>query len=121
MPLAEDFYDFYFDTEVDLIVMDEFKGNKTIQSLNQWLDGSMMTVRVKGSQRIKNVNQPFIILSNYSVEESYSGVTGARVDALKSRLVEYYLDEPLDLDNVQWDSSQKLNEKEEEEDLSQIL
>lgn len=73
MPLLEDFYDFYDDDSYDLVVVDEFKGQKQIQFLNQWLDGQVCTVRVKGGQRLKTRNLPTIILSNWALSDVYSG------------------------------------------------
>lgn len=73
MPLLEDFYDFYDDDSYDLVVIDEFKGQKQIQFLNQWLDGQICTVRVKGGQRLKTRNLPCIILSNWALPDVYSG------------------------------------------------
>lgn len=123
MPLNEDFYDFYNDESVDLIVLDEFKGQKTIQFLNQWLDGQEVTVRVKCSQRLKRVNVPFMILSNYSVSDAYKNVSDDRLDSLKSRLLEVSLDEPLDLDRVLEFRGHKEKDSVDESDneMSQIL
>lgn len=73
MPLLEDFYDFYDDDSYDLVVIDEFKGQKQIQFLNQWLDGQTTTVRVKGGQRLKRRNLPCIILSNWALPTVYHG------------------------------------------------
>jgi len=72
MPGSEDFYDQYHDNLYDLIVLDEFRAQKTIQCLNLWLQGSTMPLRKKGSQGLKKKNLPMIILSNYSLEECYS-------------------------------------------------
>jgi len=65
MPTDENFYDFYDDEDYDLIVVDEFKGQKTIQDLNRWLDGQTLTVRKKGTQCMKFRNLPVIIVSNF--------------------------------------------------------
>jgi len=65
MPTDENFYDFYDDEDYDLIVLDEFKGQKTIQDLNRWLDGQTLTVRKKGTQCMKFRNLPVIIVSNF--------------------------------------------------------
>lgn len=65
MPTDENFYDFYDDEDYDLIVLDEFKGQKTIQDLNRWLDGQTLTVRKKGTQCMKFKNLPVIIVSNF--------------------------------------------------------
>jgi len=62
----EDFYDHWEDTLYDLSVIEEFKGQKPIQWLNQWLDGAIMNVRKKGSQGLKTKAVPTLILSNFS-------------------------------------------------------
>ncbi len=88
MPM-EDFYDEYDDDAYDLIFLDEFKGQKSVTFLNAWLQGSPLTVRVKGGQTLKVRNLPMIIASNYSVEEAYSGLyetNPARLDSLHTRL-----------------------------------
>lgn len=104
MPASEDFYDLYEDSLYDLIVLDEFRAQKTIQQLNLWLQGSTMPLRKKGSQGLKKKNLPMIILSNYSLEESYTKTserereTGNtdRLDTLRCRLeiieVESFID-----------------------------
>ena len=71
IPLDENFYDFFPTSHWDCAVIDEFKGQKTIQWLNRWLDGSRMTLRVKGAQALKTNMIPTIILSNFSPEECY--------------------------------------------------
>lgn len=122
MPISEEFYDYYFDDLVQLIVLDEFKGSKTIQTLNQWLDGQRLTVRVKGAQRMKKTNHPFIILSNYSLQESYPNVPPSKLASLQARLTEIYLDEPIDLDNVLFNCSKEPVIEETDDDvLSPIL
>lgn len=72
MPLGENFDDEYEDDCYDLAVVDEFKGQRAIQFLNQFLDGQPMPIRVKGGQRLKRNNLPTIILSNYPLYECYS-------------------------------------------------
>ena len=60
----EDFYCDYMDGCYDVIVLDEFKGQKRIQDLNQWTDGSHFPVKRKGlTPYVKKDNLPFIILS----------------------------------------------------------
>lgn len=48
-PMEEEFYDHYTDTD-DLVVLDEFKGQKKITFLNEFLQGSTMSIRKKGTQ-----------------------------------------------------------------------
>lgn len=87
IPKGEDFYDFYDDGCYDLSVMDEFRGQKTVTWLNEWLQGTVMTVRKKGSQALKSLNLPCIICSNYSPAECFPKVPRIGLEALESRLV----------------------------------
>jgi len=82
----EDFYDAWDDDCYDLIVLDEFKGQKRIQDLNLWLDGSHFPVRRKGcAPFIKRKNIPMIIISNYPLTGCYK-VDETRLAPLKARL-----------------------------------
>jgi hypothetical protein len=98
IPLREDFYDSYDEDVHEIAVFDEFKGQKTIQFLNLFLQGSIMTLAKKGSQYLKKKNIPVIILSNYAPNECYK----VPVDTLLSRIDVLALDEPIDLDNMNW-------------------
>lgn len=82
IPTTEDFYD-AFDNDYDLCVIDEFKGQKSIQWLNQFLDGQVMTIRKKGSQYLKKKNIPCIILSNYELKDCYEGLKKAEAEAIE--------------------------------------
>ena len=96
MPTTEEFYDHYSD-DYDLVVLDEFKGQKTIQFLNEFLQGSSMPIRKKGSQGIKNKNLPVIILSNYTLEECYRKANeDGRLDSLRARLLRVEVDSFID-------------------------
>lgn len=87
IPHTEDFYDAY-DDEYDLAVLDEFKGQKTLQWMNEFLQGSRMTLRKKGSQHLKVKNMPVIILSNYSLGECYpKAAMDGRLTTLEARLL----------------------------------
>lgn len=86
MPAMESFYDEYADDAYDLVVLDEFKGTKSIQELNLWLQGSPMSVRVKGGQRMKRQNLPIVILSNFSPAEAYSKCSPQQLAPLMARL-----------------------------------
>jgi len=87
IPHTEDFYDAY-DDEYDLAVLDEFKGQKTLQWMNEFLQGSRMTLRKKGSQHLKVKNMPVIILSNYSLGECYpKAAIDGRLTTLEARLL----------------------------------
>lgn len=86
IPPGEEFYDFYEDGLYDLAVIDEFKGQKMIQWLNEWLQGSTMCIRKKGRQEIKRQNIPTIMLSNFPLKGCYSALLENRLDTLETRL-----------------------------------
>lgn len=86
LPKSEDFYDFYDNGCYDLIVCDEFKAHKTITFLNEFIQGTQMVIRKKGSQAIKSENLPVIICSNYTIRECYPKVAEVGLVALESRV-----------------------------------
>lgn len=115
MPHSEDFYDGYADSEFDLIFLDEFRGNKTIQFLNLWLQGGLpFCYRTKGGQGMKRKNLPCIICSNYSLENCYKDEN--KIETLRTRLDEVMLSEPIDLENIMLDKP-VTSEKDEQEDI----
>lgn len=69
-----EFCDEYEDGVYDLIVLDEFTHKKTMQWMNQLLDGQVCYLKKKGGQILKRDNLPVIVLSNYSLEKNYSGL-----------------------------------------------
>jgi len=83
---TEDFYSDWVDNLYDICVMDEFKGQKTIQFLNQWLDGSTVYIRTKGGNTYKRHNIPTIIVANFSPQEVYHRVDAVYIAALVGRL-----------------------------------
>lgn len=102
---VEDFYDLYPHPEPELLWMDEFKGQKTIQFLNLIAQGAPMTLRIKGAQKMKLKNIPLIVLSNLTIAQCYHKAvekTPHLVEALQTRFLEVTLTEPLDLDNIVW-------------------
>lgn len=83
----EDFDDFYSDDMYDMAVFDEFKGQRTLQWMNLWLQGSPMVVRFKGGQYFKMLNIPTIILSNFEPDQAYHNLPPLSIKALLSRLL----------------------------------
>lgn len=71
IPRDEEFYDDYEDGVYDLAVLDEMTHTKTMQWLNQFLDGQSCYLRKKGGQILKKQNLPVLLLSNYSLEQNY--------------------------------------------------
>lgn len=101
VPLEEEFYDSYDDLAYDVIFLDEYKSQKTIQFLNRFIQGGIpITMRIKGGQIMKRVNLPVIFCSNYSISDCYKSLIG--VEALKERIDEVYVHTPIDLDNIDW-------------------
>jgi len=87
MPKTEDWNDLYNDGEYDLVVLDEYKGHKSIQFLNPWLSNDPQPVSRRGKAPImKRDALPFIILSNYRPEEAYRNASPISLEALLSRL-----------------------------------
>lgn len=111
--------DWYCDFEndcYDLIVLDEFKGQKKIQSLNQWTDGSHFPVKRKGiAPVIKTDNLPMIILSNYALGECYK-VPYERLAPLRTRLTEIEVDEWIDIEILQVDSDEDMSLDDDDDD-----
>lgn len=86
VPTTEDFYDHYEDDDYDMAVIDEFGGQKLTYWLNEWLQGSVMTLRVKGGQVLKRKNLPTIILSNHTLERCYKNCDDEKLAPLRARL-----------------------------------
>ncbi len=90
VPTEEDFCCHYEDSDWDLAIIDEFKGQKMISWLNKWLDGQVMPLKRKGiSSILKRKNIPTIILSNYCLEVCYAKAmeeTPGRLEPLLARL-----------------------------------
>lgn len=78
--------DGYYDGKYDLIVMDEFKAQKTISFWNSWLQGGVMPLNVRYRSRTKHDNLPVIILSNYLIEEAYCNVDYEKLAPLRARI-----------------------------------
>lgn len=74
VPMGEDFYDSYDDKSYDLAVFDEFRHQKKITWMNQFLDGQPLTLRRKGGQINKRKRLPVIVLSNYEPHEMFAKV-----------------------------------------------
>ena len=87
MPYDGKWYDLYEDGMYDIIVLDEFNGQKKIQDLNFWLEGGPMMVPRRGlAPYAKKDNLPVLILSNYTPFEAYNNCTEARLAPFLARL-----------------------------------
>jgi len=94
-----EFMDRYEDGAYDLIVMDEFSNKKSMQFMNQILDGQKCTLKKKGGQILKSDNLPVIILSNYSLEENYRNLAEkGYLEPLKTRLTIVFCPERIEIE-----------------------
>ncbi len=83
--MFEDFDDEYENNTYDLIVIDEFKGQRKLTWINKFVEGAPMSLRKKGSQYLKTDNPPVVILSNYNLEQCYSKVKDWRLEPFRAR------------------------------------
>jgi len=94
----EEFDDFYADDDFDFAFLDEFTpGCRKVDFLKVFLQGGPASIRVKGSQSLKQKNIPVVICSNFSPAECFSGKD---LDAMLCRLNVIEVSQPLDLDAV---------------------
>lgn len=88
LPNDDKWYDGYNDKDYDLVILDEFHGNKTIHFMNQFLEGIWMPLPQRGNiPYIKKNNVPVIIFSNHSLDACYKNKQGAALQALEGRLL----------------------------------
>lgn len=85
LPMSEDFNDGYVDN-FDLVVVEEFMGQRPVSFMNSFLDGQPMRLKIKGGQYYKKKNVPVLIVSNYSPQQVYKNITPILCDAFTSRL-----------------------------------
>ncbi len=96
----EDYDNEYEDRMYDLIWFDEFDGQRPIYTMNRMLQGNTMPIRTKGGQTYKCENLPVIICSNLSPRDVYCKSASVKLDALESRLLVVFTDQPIRLDHV---------------------
>ncbi len=74
VPLDTAHLDDYCDEDYDIVVFDEFKGQKSITFMNSFIQGTPYLVYRRYRSYLKTKNLPVIVLSNYSIDEAYSKV-----------------------------------------------
>lgn len=91
IPHREDFYDGFDNDDYDIAILDEYNsGSKHISWLNMWLDGSCMSLPMKGHQMVKSHNIPTVILSNTFPMHWYPNIaekSPVQIQALEDRLL----------------------------------
>ena len=115
----EDFMDGFDEDNIDLVIFDEFRAQKRITWMNQFIEGSRVSLRVKGSRAFKTINLPVIVLSNYSIEGCYHKADHVAVSTIKARFTEveitdYQVDHGYFLKIVHNDSVSAVSEEEDE-------
>lgn len=81
-----DYMEGYEPNLTDLVIFDEFRGQKTLTFLNSFIDGSIKKYNVKYSWTTKRKNHPVIFFSNFSPTECYSKASDVTLDAFIDRL-----------------------------------
>ena len=122
--LEEDFMDGFDPMEYDLIVFDEFKGQKKITWMNSFVQGGTVPVRIKGSRAIKisqRDNLPCLVLSNYSIAECYHKADSTAVRTIQARFEEVQILEDDYKINLVHNDSLYEGSSQEETDDSDIL
>jgi len=71
-----------------LLVFDEYKGQRSITEMNKLCDGSRCRLDMKGSTFQITKPIPVMVLSNYSINEVYTQVDQAWLDTLTGRFIE---------------------------------
>jgi hypothetical protein len=82
----EDFDCAYQDGAFDLAILDEFKGQRRLQYMNEVLQGGPTQLRQKNGRVMKRDRLPFIILSNYPPAGAYPNLTEDSITLLEARL-----------------------------------
>ena len=91
LPMDEGFYDAFTNDGYDVILMDEYRSQKTIQFLNAFVQGSPIYLRVKGGQYLKKKNLPVILLSNYEPASSYHKVQRDNPEVLDAFMSRWFV------------------------------
>ncbi len=93
--LEGSFMDGYADELYDMVVLDEFQGQRKVTWMNKIVQGSHMNVEVKGSMVFKEVNLPFIVLSNFLPQDAWKNVPSVQIDGIYNRFEVVFLNEHL--------------------------
>lgn len=85
-PLEGSNDDLYEDGVYDLVVFDEFHGQRKLTWLNWFMQGGSMPIHRRYNSTIKDDNLPVIILSNSSPRQCYSNVSEDRLTPFNERI-----------------------------------
>lgn len=99
-PKDEKWWDTYSDGAYDLIIIDEFHGQKSITELNQILSGDPISLSRRNMPYVmKRNNLPVIILSNFTPDQCFHKCTAQQLAPLNSRLEVIMCDGPIRIDH----------------------
>ncbi len=91
VPMDTKTLDDYEDNQYDLIVLDEYKGQKSITWMNGFVQGDFFPIHRRYVSTVKEKNLPVIVLSNYDISGAYGKVNmfnPERLNSLKNRFEE---------------------------------
>jgi len=99
LPMMEDWMDGFDEDLFDLIAIEEFHSQKTLQFMNQLLDGQPMPIKVRNGNggKLKRKNLPVIITSNFGLNEIYPKVDPMRKATFVRRVLEVYAPDRLEV------------------------
>ncbi len=88
-----DWDDAYEDGLYDLMVIDEYRGWKSIEYLNSIAEGAPMALLRRGMADIMKTDRlPLIICSNLSIAEAYGHLDSNAIELIQARFCECFLD-----------------------------
>lgn len=109
--------DEYDDDNYDIIVGDEYKGQKTLTYLNRISEGTHMPLlRRCRAPYMKKDNKPLIICSNLPIDQTYDKCQQVYRDALHARFLEVRVNEP----GLTW-TEPELEQSETDSDETEVI
>lgn len=86
MALEDKWYDMWDDSRYDLVILDEFKGQKSVQQLNLFTDGARCSLVRRGTApAIHKIKTPCIMFTNFTWEECYPHASPVELVSLGRR------------------------------------
>lgn len=112
LPLGEAWCDDYCDGMWDLVVLDDYKGERSVTWMNRFCDGSTVPLSRRGRHPVtKKENVPVVVLSNFSICDCYCKCSMEQLSGLRARFLECRVTEF----GLQW------AEQEDRDELAELL
>ncbi len=81
--------DLWENGEYDLVFIDEFKGTKTIEYMNLFVQGGFVPLKKKNEPHCMKIdNLPVIVCSQFDIAGAFPNCSKSKVDALRCRFIE---------------------------------